>query len=77
MAFFTETETQPAPAPSAQQTSTPRAQPTPAPRAQPSTKLHISHLNVFYGATQALQNITLDIYNHSAVSYTHLTLPTN
>lgn len=56
------------PTPSAQQTSTPRAQPTPAPRAQPSTKMHISHLNVFYGATQALQNITLDIYNHSVLA---------
>lgn len=60
----------PTPAPRVQSTPTPEpcAQPTPAPRAQPSTKMHISHLNVFYGATQALQNITLDIYNHSALA---------
>lgn len=63
-----EPHVQTTPTPSAQQTSTPRAQPTPAPRAQPSTKMHISHLNVFYGATQALQNITLDIYNHSVLA---------
>lgn len=84
MRFFTETETetapapsaQPAPTPSARQTPAPRTQPTPAPHAQPtpapsaqhSTKMHISHLNVFYGATQALQNITLDIYNHSVLA---------
>nr|WP_311437031.1 phosphate ABC transporter ATP-binding protein PstB [Fannyhessea vaginae] len=30
--------------------------------------MHISHLNVFYGATHALQNITLDIYNHSVLA---------
>lgn len=46
----------------------PCVQPAPMPSAQHSTKMHISHLNVFYGTTHALQNITLDIYNHSVLA---------
>lgn len=63
--------------PSAQQASaaaTPAA--APAPKTAPatvapapaSTKMHISHLNVFYGNTQALEDITLDIYEHSVLA---------
>lgn len=63
--------------PSAQQasaTATPAA--APAPKTAPatvapapaSTKMHISHLNVFYGNTQALEDITLDIYEHSVLA---------
>lgn len=63
--------------PSAQQATaaaTPAAAPAPkaalatvAP-APASTKMHISHLNVFYGNTQALQDITLDIYEQSVLA---------
>lgn len=82
MTFFTET--QPTTAQDAQegvqraQSSAPHVQaapmlapcvqPAPTPSAQHSTKMHISHLNVFYGATHGLQNITLDIYNHSVLA---------
>ena len=82
MTFFTET--QPTAAQDAQEgvqkaqssalhvqatpTSAPHVQAAPTPSVQHSIKMHISHLNVFYGATQALQNITLDIYNHSVLA---------
>ena len=45
----------------------PKTAPAPAP-APASTKMHISHLNVFYGNTQALEDITLDIYEHSVLA---------
>lgn len=63
--------------PSAQQASAavtpaaapaPKTAPTPAAPAPASTKMHISHLNVFYGNTQALEDITLDIYEHSVLA---------
>lgn len=72
MTFFTET--QPTAAQDAQegvqraQSSVPHVQAAPTPSAQLPTKMHISHLDVFYGATHALQNITLDIYNHSVLA---------
>ena len=43
-------------------------QQAPAPCAQPSTKMHIANLNVYYGSTHALQNITLDIYTRSVLA---------
>lgn len=46
----------------------PKTAPTPAAPAPASTKMHISHLNVFYGNTQALEDITLDIYEHSVLA---------
>lgn len=46
----------------------PKTAPAPAAPAPASTKMHISHLNVFYGNTQALQDITLDIYEHSVLA---------
>lgn len=58
----------PAPRVQATPTSESHAQPAPTPSAQLPTKMHISHLDVFYGATHALQNITLDIYNHSVLA---------
>lgn len=63
--------------PSAQQASAavtpvpapaPKTAPAPAAPAPASTKMHISHLNVFYGNTQALEDITLDIYEHSVLA---------
>lgn len=54
-----------APAPAA---PAPKTAPTPAAPAPASTKMHISHLNVFYGNTQALEDITLDIYEHSVLA---------
>lgn len=50
------------------QSLAPSVQEAPAPCAQPSTKMHIANLNVYYGATHALQNITLDIYTRSVLA---------
>ena len=50
------------------QSLAPSVQQAPAPCARPSTKMHIANLNVYYGVTHALQNITLDIYNHSVLA---------
>lgn len=57
----------PAAAPAPKTAPTPAA-PAPAAPAPASTKMHISHLNVFYGNTQALEDITLDIYEHSVLA---------
>lgn len=57
----------PAAAPAPKTAPTPAA-PTPAAPAPASTKMRISHLNVFYGNTQALEDITLDIYEHSVLA---------
>ena len=54
-----------APAPKAALATAASAPAAPAPA---STKMHISHLNVFYGNTQALEDITLDIYEHSVLA---------
>lgn len=58
----------PAAAPAPKAAPTPKTAPAPAAPAPASTKMHISHLNVFYGNTQALQDITLDIYEHSVLA---------
>ena len=57
----------PAAAPAPKTAPTPAA-PAPAAPSPASTKMHISHLNVFYGNTQALEDITLDIYEHSVLA---------
>ncbi len=53
---------------SVQEAPAPLVQEAPAPCAQPSTKMHIANLNVYYGATHALQNITFDIYTRSVLA---------